>query len=382
MRVCIDAVPLGVRSAGIKNYLYHWIVHLRRLAGEESIRLFPPFGRMGGLDHEHSVFGRLGTFAGLGSVFLANRTPLRVVDWLAGGADVFHATNQVRRPPRRPRLTATIHDLTAWLLPETHTAGNRLADNMFAERVLRRAHGLIAVSEHTKADAVRVLKLDPAKIQVIYSGVAAGFFEATPDAVEAVRVRLGLKRPYILFVGTLEPRKNLDALLDAYVALSASLREEFELVVAGPTGWADPRTMARLSAALPGVRLLGYVPEPDLPGLTAGAAVMAYPSLYEGFGFPVAQAMACGVAVLTSATSSLPEVAGQAALLVDPRSVAEVRDGLTRLLLSPDLRQRLGALGRQQAQRYRWEACAARSLEFFARVAGAVERHTSIEAES
>src|SRR5579885_2906363 len=350
MRVCIDAVPLGVRSAGIKNYLYHWIVHLRRLAGEESIRLFPPFGRMGGLDHEHSVFGRLGTFAGLGSVFLANRTPLRVVDWLAGGADVFHATNQVRRPPRRPRLTATIHDLTAWLLPETHTAGNRLADNMFAERVLRRAHGLIAGSEHTNA--------------------------------EAVRVRLGLKRPYILFGGTLEPRKNLDALLDAYVALSASLREEFELVVAGPTGWADPRTMARLSAALPGVRLLGYVPEPDLPGLTAGAAVMAYPSLYEGFGFPVAQAMACGVAVLTSATSSLQEVAGQAALLVDPRSVAEVRDGLTRVLLSPDLRQRLGALGRQQAQRYRWEACAARSLEFFARVAGAVERHTSIEAES
>ncbi|HWC00284.1 MAG TPA: glycosyltransferase family 1 protein [Bryobacteraceae bacterium] len=372
MRVCIDAVPLEVRSAGVKNYLYHWITHLRRQAGDGSIGLFPPFGKPGALDHERSVFGRPATFFGLGSLYLANHTRLPVIDWLNGRADVFHATNQIRNPPRKSRLTATIHDMTAWLLPEMHTPGNRLADQRFGDRILRQADGLIAVSAHTKADAVRVLSLDPDRIEVIHSGVASSFFQITPAQAQATAARLGLQRAYILFVGTLEPRKNLDLLLDAYEQLPPGLREEFEMVIAGPTGWAESRTLARLEAGLPGVRRLGYVAEQDLPGLTAGASLFAYPSLYEGFGFPVAQAMACGVAVLTSATSSLPEIAGDGAMLVDPRSVAEVRDGLARLLLSPDLRSRLGACGRAVAERYRWESCAAQSLKFFDQITGRV----------
>jgi len=364
MRVCIDAVPLELRSAGIKNYLYYWTTHLREQAAEDAIVLFPPFGNPGSLDHEKSVFGPLATFLGLSCLSVANHTSLPVLDWVAGQADVFHATNQISNPPRRPRLTATIHDMTAWLLPEVHTPGNRAADYRFAERILKRAAGLIAVSEQTRADAVRVLDLDPSKIHVIYSGVAQDFFEATPKSAAAAALKFGLKHPYILFVGTLEPRKNLDRLLDGYAQLSASLRAEFELVIAGPTGWAEPRTLARLRGG-DGVRVLGYVPEQDLPGLTAGAAVFAYPSLYEGFGFPVAQAMASRVAVLTSQTSSLPEVAQDGAILVDPRSVAEIRDGLARLLLSEGLRQSLGANGRRRAECYRWEKCAAASLQFF-----------------
>ena len=370
MRVCIDAVPLEVRSAGVKNYLYYWIAHLRKLAGDDTILLFPPFGNPGALDHEKSVFGGLSTFAGLGCLYAANHTPLPILDWLDGRADLFHATNQVWNPPRKPRLTATIHDMTAWLLPEVHTAGNIAADRRFGECILKRADGLIAVSENTRSDAVRILGLDPEKIHVIYSGVTDGFFNASPAAAAAVASKLALKRPYILFVGTLEPRKNLDVLLDAYAQLCPSLREEFDLAIAGPAGWAEPRTLARLRAGHHGVRLLGYVPEEDLPGLTAGAAVFAYPSLYEGFGFPVAQAMAAGVPVLTSLTSSLPEVTGDGAILVDPRSVTEIRDGLSRLLLSAELRRSLGANGRQRAQRYRWDMCAAASLDFFRRVAG------------
>jgi glycosyltransferase involved in cell wall biosynthesis len=370
MRVCIDAVPLQLRSAGIKNYLYYWIESLRRLRGDDTILLFPPFGKPGPLDHEKSVFGRVSTFAGLGCLYAANHTSLPLVDWLDRGADVFHATNQVSNPPRRPRLTATIHDLTSWLLPAVHTAGNRAADQRFAERILKRADGLIAVSENTRSDAVRVLGLDPAKIRVIHSGVTQNFFQATPASAAAVAAKFVLRRPYILFLGTLEPRKNLERLLDAYAQLSAPTRAEFELVLAGPTGWAEPQTLARLRTAK-GVRLLGYVQEEDLPGLTAGAAVFAYPSLYEGFGFPVAQAMAAGVAVLTSATSSLPEVAGDGALLVDPHSVTEIREGLTRLLHSADLRRELGTKGRNQAERYRWETCAAASLQFFREIAEA-----------
>jgi alpha-1,3-rhamnosyl/mannosyltransferase len=179
--------------------------------------------------------------------------------------------------------------------------------------------------------------------------------------MDAVRARYGLKRPFALFVGTIEPRKNIDMLLDGYEALPASVREEFELVVAGPMGWASAETAARVRSVR-GVRYLGYIPEPDIAPLTAAATVFAYPSLYEGFGFPVAQAMAAGTPVITSNVSSLPEITGDAALLIDPRSVGELRDGLNRLLLSATLRAELAARGRERARAFGWEACAARSL--------------------
>src|SRR5581483_7758247 len=178
--------------------------------------------------------------------------------------------------------------------------------------------------------------------------------------------RYRLERPMVLFLGTIEPRKNVDVLLDGYGSLPASLREEFELVVAGPVGWAKAETRRRLS----GIRYLGYVPEQDLPPLTAAAAVFAYPSLYEGFGFPVAQALAAGTPVVTSNVSSLPEVAGDAALLIDPRSTEAVRGALERLLLSPDLRAELAARGRRRAEEFRWPKCAAQSLQFFETVVG------------
>ena len=365
MRVVIDATPLLVRSAGVKNYLYYWIGHLRRAAGGDAIGTLPPMPALGGLRHDASIAARWHTVRGLGTLALANYTPLPLLDACARGADVFHCSVLVRRPPRRPLLTATIHDLTCFLTPELHPAANLCAERSFA-RILKRADGLIAVSESTRRDAVRVLGIAPERIAVIHSGVADAFFECTSEAAQAVRRRYRLERPFVLFVGTIEPRKNLDLLLDAYRALAPELRAAFELVVAGPVGWQAERTVERLRS----VRYLGYVPEADLAPLTAAASVFAYPSLYEGFGFPVAQAMAAGVAVVTSNSSSLPEVAGDGALLVDPRSLEELKAALGRLLGSAELRASLGAAGRARAQRYRWKECAARSLEFFVRVTG------------
>jgi alpha-1,3-rhamnosyl/mannosyltransferase len=369
MRVVIDAVPLLIRSAGVKNYLYHWINHLRREAGvpsgPDTIATFPALSDFGPLRHQASMAGAWRTGTGLAALALSNYSGLPVLDWLAPGADVFHASGLTRHPPRRPRLTATIHDMTCWLMPELHPAANLRADRNF-EGILRRADGLIAVSESTKTDAVRVLGIRPEKITVIHSGIAAPFFDAGAEGIDAVRARYGLKRPFVLFVGTIEPRKNIDMLLDGYEALPASVRQEFELVVAGPMGWASAETAARVRS----VRYLGYIPEPDIAPLTAAAAVFAYPSLYEGFGFPVAQAMAAGTPVITSNVSSLPEIAGDAALLIDPRSLEELRNALSRLLLSPTLRAELAGKGRARARAFRWEACAAQSLVFFQKVAG------------
>ncbi|HEY1338160.1 MAG TPA: glycosyltransferase family 1 protein [Bryobacteraceae bacterium] len=361
MKVLIDATPLLVRSAGVKNYLYYWIEHLRRGAGGDAIATWPALENRR-LDHEASMASRWRTAAGLGMLAASNYTPLPVLDWAARGTDVFHATSLVRRPPQKPRLTSTIHDMTCWLMPELHPAANRRADASFAE-VLRCADSLIAVSQNTKDDAVRVLALDPEKITVIHSGVADAFFDAKAGDI---RERYGLDRPFVLFLGTIEPRKNLDTLLSAYEAVPRDVRDEFELVVAGPSGWASGETKARLGA----VRRLGYVPEEDVAPLTAAATVFAYPSLYEGFGFPVAQAMAAGTPVVTSNLSSLPEIAGDAAELVDPRSVTELRDALARLLISTDRRALLAARGRERARAFRWEECAAQSMRFFRGVAG------------
>jgi alpha-1,3-rhamnosyl/mannosyltransferase len=367
MRVVIDALPLLIRSAGVKNYLYHWITHLRRAAGPDTIGTFPPLGDIGPLRHQASVVGPWRTATGLAELLLSNHTPLPVLDILTRDADIFHASVMVRRPPRRPLLTTTLHDMTCWLMPELHPNSN-LRDARASADLLRRAGRLIAVSACTKMDAVRVLGIAPDKITVIHSGISPAFFDCDASAIQKVRGRYALKRPFVLSIGTIEPRKNLATLLSAYQALPPSLREEFELVVAGPIGWADSSTKARLAE----IRYLGYIPESDIAPLTAAAAVFAYPSLYEGFGFPVAQAMAAGVPVVTSNISALPEISGDAALLVDPRSQTELRNTMARLLLSPDLRADLTARGRARAAQFRWETCAAKSLEFFQNVAASV----------
>ena len=365
MRVVIDAVPLLIRSAGVKNYLYYWIEHLRRTAGSHICDTFPRLDLLGPLRHDVSIAAPLRTISGLAALATANYTRLPVFDIACRGADVFHASNLQRHPPRKLRLTTTLHDVTSWLMPELHPAANRRADAAHAE-LLRRSDGVIAVSASTRDDAVRTLGLAPERIEVIHSGIADGFFSVDAAAIKSVRSRYKLDRTFALFIGTIEPRKNLDGLIDAWQALPESVREEFDLVIAGPLGWAPPETAARVRER----HYLGYIPEADLAPLTASASVFVYPSLYEGFGFPVAQAMAAGVPVVTSNVSSLPEVTGDAAILVDPRSQMELRDALLRVLTSPPLRGELANRGRTRAEQFRWEKCATQSWKFFERIAG------------
>jgi glycosyltransferase involved in cell wall biosynthesis len=360
MRIGIDATPLLLRSAGVKTWIWHWVENLRKAAGDgDAVESFPSIGKTVRLVHEGSVLGPLATWPRLALLYAMNAPGNVLLDRLTRRFDVVHLSSQIRRRPRRTRVTATIYDMTCWLMPELHTAANVRADREFAERVMRHADRLIAISESTRRDAIRLMDLPPEKIEVIYCGIADAFFEAKPRPTG---------RPYVLFVGTIEPRKNVDTLLDAWARLKPSLRDEFELLVAGPEGWGAERTIARLRAGADGVRYLGYVSEEELPALTAGATVFVYPSLYEGFGFPVAQAMAARVPAITSNLSSLPEIAAAGSVLVDPRSVDELHSGLELLLTSPSLRAKLARDGNRQAQEFRWETCARKSLEFFHRL--------------
>lgn len=363
MRLYLDCVPFLVRSAGVKAYLFQLHTYLRRTAGAHTVESFPWLNHVRDFHHEGSVIPSLPTLARYGFLYFFNIPGNHVLDIVCRNADVFHASNQVRNPPRQALLTTTIHDMTAWSHPEMHTAATVLADKRFAENIVRHARGVITPSESSRRDAIERLGLQPDRVRAIYHGIADPYF-SSPDP-QPVRDRYKLDKPYILFVSTIEPRKNIPRLLDAYEALPLSLRQEYDLVLAGPRGWNSDATMARFSTSGPSVRYLGYVPEALLPGLTAGAALFAYPSLYEGFGFPVAQAMAAGVPVVTSNLSSLPEVAAGSALLVDPKSPAELSAAISRILTSPSLAAELSSKGRKLARFFNWERCARETWDFF-----------------
>jgi len=369
-RISIDCSPLLVRSAGVRTWLRGWLGALRESGGVSVGTILEPAGN--GSDLNERQFAHPFQLAVLQ---MLRRLPAGAgaMNAVTAGADVFHASNFMRAAPARVRLSATLHDLTAWTVPECHRRAQIAADRMFAERILRRADGLIAVSEHTRKDAVEILGIRPEKIAVIYPGVAEEYFSVTEGQKEAAASAKQITRPYFLFVGTIEPRKNLTTLLDAWMLLPVEVRRSTELIVAGMRGWECDRILRRLSQMQKddtGVRYLGYVEQRYLAGLTGGALALVYPSWYEGFGLPVAQAMACGCPVVVSNVSALPEIAGGAGLLADPRSAGEIAGAMLRIVESAAVRAGLAAAGIERADLFRWPRAAAESVRFFRDLAG------------
>ena len=374
MHITIDATSLLLPSAGVKSYLYYWLLSLLDAAPRrrDRISLYPPLLKArGALRHETSIAGRLRTALALRLVHAANIRGNPAIDLFSIGADVFHCSQHTAKRPRRPKVSATIFDLSCWMAPQYHTAGNVAATKRYGERILKTCDGLIAISAHARDTAAAILGIPGERIRVIYPGIPEAFFEATDAQAADVRARYGLEAPYLLFVGCIEPRKNVAGLIRAYRRLPEALQRDVQLIIAGPFGWASEETRRMLTASGPNVRYLGYVPEPDLPGLSRGALALVYPSYFEGFGLPVAQAMAAGVAVIASDRTSLPEVTGGAALLVDPDSIDQISDAIERIATCPDLARDLAARGQERARHFHWPESAARSLDFFHELAGA-----------
>ncbi|HYF62280.1 MAG TPA: glycosyltransferase family 1 protein [Herpetosiphonaceae bacterium] len=261
----------------------------------------------------------------------------------------------------------TIHDMTLSLLPQHHKFRTQLVVRPLIPLVARRAQRVITVSEHARQDVIRVLRI-PAERVVAIPEAAAALFRPAPAADQArVRARYRLDRPYILYVGTLEPRKNLVRLIRAWHGLRRSGQIEHALVLTGARGWKDQAifdTVRELGCA-DEVVFTGYVPRADLPALYSGAALFAFPSLSEGFGLPVVEAMACGAPVLISTAPALAEVAGDAAVQVDPASVAAIAAGLGRVLNDPALGADLRGRGLRRAASFSWQAAAQQTLEMY-----------------
>jgi glycosyltransferase involved in cell wall biosynthesis len=281
-------------------------------------------------------------------------------------ADVIHAPSPVAIPPTGPRqkLVVTVHDLAFRVYPQAYPPAWRLLHRAGLRRALRKAAAIIAVSRSTASDVARLGGGYEGPIHVVPLG---GSIPVGTEDPSAALERLRVPRPYVLFVGTLEPRKNLIRLIRAY--RRTALRVPHALVLAGPLGWRSEPIRRELAVRGHGrVVATGRLSEADLDALYRGADAFVYPSMYEGFGLPVLDAMIRGVPVVTSNTSSLPELVGEAAIQVSPSSTASITTALDGLLTDPGERSRLSAAGREKARGYSWERTARATLNVYEEV--------------
>ncbi len=264
------------------------------------------------------------------------------------------------------RITV-IHDLTPLLLPHFHIKNSQIAHQLFLPRILKRAAHVITNSEYTRKDLIEYSPQAASKSTAILLGKDPIF---KPDQKAAILKKYKLPKEYILFVGTLEPRKNLMVLLKAFEQLVKAKGSDTKLVLVGKKGWRIDSFMEALatSSARDHVILPGFVETADLPALYTMAKVFVYPSLYEGFGLPILEAMACGTPVITSAISSLPEVGGDAALYFDPSSFEALGALLIKLLSDETQQKLLSEKGLERAKQFTWESTAKETVEVFEKV--------------
>jgi glycosyltransferase involved in cell wall biosynthesis len=347
--VGIDARAAAEVPAGRGRYVRELLTALEALPDADDVR-FVLYARepWGDLDPERFAWRPIGLPDPAWHLAAAARASREV--------DVLLSTNSYLTAWFCLRPTAVVvYDLVPFV--DGGRAQSRAAriERATIRPALRRAAALPCISQATESDLLARFPRAQGKTSAIPLAADAAFGEpvAQPGHPD-------LDRPYVLAVGTLEPRKNLERLIAAWASLPATVRGDHVLALVGPRGWDDAPILATARDA--GARLLGRVGEDELRALYAGATAFAYPSLYEGFGLPVLEAMAAGTPVLTSALSSLPEVAGDAALLVDPTDTAAIAAALERLLTEPELASDLRARGRARAARFSWERTASETL--------------------
>ena len=290
-------------------------------------------------------------------------------DRLVPGVDLFHSTEHLLLPLRGAPTVLTVHDLIYKRFPEYHKSLNYWYLNRAMPLYCTRASAIVAVSEATKRDLVQFYGIDPAKVTVVYEAAATHFQPASPARIAAVRDSYHLPSRFLIHLSTIEPRKNLLRLLDAFQILRRSL-PDLHLLLAGGRGWLYDDFFARIDAEGLGevVRPLGWVPDDDLPAIIGAAALAVQPSLYEGFGLPILEHMACGQVVAASDSSSHPEVGGTAAAYFDPADTEQMAAVIARLLTDGDEYAQRRALGLAQAARFSWARAAAETEAIYDRL--------------
>lgn len=356
MRIAIDVTASLYKGTGVATYYNNLIPELLRYEDGVSFVLFGySLRRLGELTLARKKFPFPPRLAEL----IWNKLHIFPVERLIGKCDVLHSWDYIQPPTQKAKIVTTIHDLTPLKFPEQQHPRTLTAYKQGLNWVKKEAAAVITDSYSTRQDIIELLQIPEEKIQVVYLAAPRDFHEFrsrhenTRDlSIDLVKRKYGIEGGYILSLGTQEPRKNLERSIRAHEALGT----EMTLVIAGRYGWGKKVEPA------PGVKVLDFVPTSDIPALYAGASCFVYPSLYEGFGLPVLEAMAVGCPVVTSDRGSLSEVAGEAAIKVNPESVEAIAFGIrTALQRGAELREK----GIEQAQRFSWENTAAMTMGIY-----------------
>ena len=358
-----DATPLQIaRHSGVGNYTAQLLAALIDRADARQYVLLANRALNG--EMPRGTLGQVGRRFPNRSAWMQFALPR---DLAAVRPDVCHFTNSLAPLHTPCPMVITLHDMSLFVHAGLHPLKSQLFVRPIIPAVARRAAAIITVSQHAKREIVAGLRVPPEKVHVIYEA-AAPQYRVIDDTAELNRVRLryGLTRPFVLYVGTIEPRKNLTRLVTAF-AQARRQYSDLELVLVGQLGW---KYAALLTASEDlnlgqAVRRLGYVPNEDLPALYNLARALAFPSLYEGFGLPVVEAMACGTPVLTSNGSSLVEIAANASYLIDPLDVNAIAHGLLCLATDNDLHSRLRAAGLARSAQFSWQHAAAETVRVY-----------------
>lgn len=371
MKVAIDVRTVLSNRSGVGNYVLHLIQNLRKVDPESayfflSLKENLPF--LGDLAPEQNPLLTVFSHEShpLGDFWEHFILPHRL---MKTGIDIFHGPASLI-PFRKDhyRVVVTIHDLVAFLFPETIPLKYGAYMRYLLRQAVRKANRIISVSQHTRQDLIEILKVPSEKITVIHEAPSPIFRPYDPNRVRTfLRERYGIQKKYIYHLGNIEPRKNLIVLLEAFTRVCQELGPEYQLVVSGQKGWLI-RSLSHFLRDYPmrdQVLFTGYVPMEELPFFMNGAELFVFPSLYEGFGLPVLEAMSCGTPVISSNRSSIPEIVGSAGILVDPTDTGELADRIVYLLRNREARRHLSQLGQAQAARFSWEKVARETLDVY-----------------
>jgi glycosyltransferase involved in cell wall biosynthesis len=368
MRIGFDGTPLLGQRSGVGHYTGRLLAHLVQQRPEWEYLLFSNRS----LDPlEAELAGTLPVMANFGlSRFVWMQLMLPHII-RQRQPDLCHFPNNTAPIGLRTPYILTIHDASLFLHSQHHPPSRLLALRLLLPQVARRATAVITVSHHARRDLMQILNLPTKKMHVIHEAAPAGF-QPLNDPIQRrqLQARYNLPDKFVLFVGTIEPRKNLKRLIRAV----ATLRQRgcnTRLVLVGPNGWLINGSLKKEIEALglqEAVQNLGYVPQQDLPGIYSLATVFAFPSLYEGFGLPPLEAMACGTPVLTSRDTAMAEVCGDAALLIDPYQEEVIAEGLACLLQDGPRREGMRHAGLARAQQFSWERTARETAVVYEKV--------------
>ncbi len=370
MRICVDIQPAVGQVAGVGRYTQQLVRHLAPLCAPDELVLFYfDFQRRGAAGLPAAIQRPCRWLPGRAANRLWRTTHAPPFNWFAGPADVYHFTNFLIPPLSRGRAVVTIYDLSFLRHPEMGDDRNVRYLSAGIRHAAARADAVLTISAFSAGEITGLLGVDAARVHVIYPGISPDFARPADDAIARVRRELGLERPYLLSVGTLEPRKNVPFLVDVFEQLTDF---DGDLVLAGAPGWKYAPILERIarSPRAARIRYLRHVGEGCLPALYAGASLYVQSSCYEGFGFPPVEAMACGTPVLSSTGGSLAEVVGDAGVVLPDYDAGNWAAEVRRLLGDGARRDRLVAAGRARAARYRWDEAARQTLAVY-RMVGA-----------